>query len=256
MRFGANYTPSKHWWHTWLDFEPDSIRRDLDQLADLGLDHVRVFPIWSVFQPNRGVVREKAVEQLLELVRIGARAGLDVTVDGIQGHLSSFDFYPSWTQTWHHRNVFTDPDVVEGQVLLLRALATALRGEPNFLGMTLAKLFSRRLLSVPWLMHLDVYRQQLQPILLGRSKPDFVGLNTLYDWIVLEAKGRTNEYEESVLQSAKVQTQQLSTIQGNQPVLRVGSLAYFSIKNFCRRRGECCGMQNWRGHPKWIGTSY
>jgi hypothetical protein len=62
MRFGANYTPSKHWWHTWLDFEPDSIRRDLDQLAGLGLDHVRVFPIWPVFQPNRGVVREKAVE--------------------------------------------------------------------------------------------------------------------------------------------------------------------------------------------------
>jgi hypothetical protein len=137
MRFGANYTPSKHWWHTWLDFEPDSIRRDLDQLAGLGLDHVRVFPIWSVFQPNRGVVREKAVEQLLDMVRLAAQAGLDVTVDGIQGHLSSFDFYPSWTQTWHHRNVFTDPDVLEGQALLLRTLATALRPEPNFLGMTL-----------------------------------------------------------------------------------------------------------------------
>lgn len=97
-----------------------------------------------------------------------------------------------------------------------------------FLGMTLAKLFSHRLLSVPWLMHLDVYRQQLQPILLGKSKPDFVGLNAAHDWIVLEVKGRTNEYEESVLQSAKIQTQQLTTIQGIQPVLRVGSLAYFS----------------------------
>jgi hypothetical protein len=97
-----------------------------------------------------------------------------------------------------------------------------------FLGMTLAKLFSHRLLGVPWLMHLDVYRQQLQPILVAHSKPDFVGLNTTHDWVVLEAKGRTNEYEESVLQSAKIQTQQLSTIQGIQPVSRVGSLAYFS----------------------------
>lgn len=97
-----------------------------------------------------------------------------------------------------------------------------------FVGMTLAKLFSHRLLSVPWLMHLDVYRQELQPILAGKSKPDFVGLNTTHDWVVVEAKGRTNEYEESVLQSAKIQTQQLSTIQGIQPVLRVGSLTYFS----------------------------
>jgi hypothetical protein len=97
-----------------------------------------------------------------------------------------------------------------------------------FLGMTLAKLFAHRLLSVPWLMHLDVYRQQLQPILLGKSKPDFVGLNTTLDWVVFEAKGRTNDYEQLVLQGAKTQTQQLSTIGGIQPVLRVGSLAYFS----------------------------
>jgi len=81
---------------------------------------------------------KKAVEQLVELVRIGASAGLDVSVDGIQGHLSSFDFYPSWTQTWHHRNVFTDPDVIEGQALLLCArLATALRDEPELSRMTL-----------------------------------------------------------------------------------------------------------------------
>jgi hypothetical protein len=100
-----------------------------------------------------------------------------------------------------------------------------------FVGITLAKLFANRLLSVPWLLHLDVYRQQLQPILAGKSKPDFVGLNAAYDWVVLEAKGRTNEYEDSVLQRAKSQTQQLTTIQGNQPVLRAGSLAYFSAGN-------------------------
>jgi hypothetical protein len=30
---------------------------------------------------------------------------------------------------------------------------------------------------VPWLMHLDVYRQQLWPVLLGKEKPDLVGLD-------------------------------------------------------------------------------
>jgi len=47
----------------------------------------------------------------------------------------------------------------------------------------------------------------------------------------MEAKGRTNDYEESVLQAAKAQTQRLSTIQGTQPVLRVASLAYFATGN-------------------------
>jgi hypothetical protein len=141
MRFGANYTPSQHWWHVWLDFDTpgvvDGIRRDLDAIAGLGLDHVRVFASWPVFQPNRGVVRPRAVAQLVELVRLAAAAGLDVSVDALQGHLSSFDFYPSWTVTWHQRNLFTDPAVVSGQALLVRTLAQALRDEPNYLGLNL-----------------------------------------------------------------------------------------------------------------------
>jgi hypothetical protein len=141
VRFGVNYTPSEHWWHLWLDFDApgvgEGICRDFDAIAALGLDHVRVFPIWPVFQPNRGVVRLRAVEHLVELVRLAAAAGLDVTVDGLQGHLSGFDFYPSWTLTWHRRNIFTDPAVIDAQALLLRTLAGALRTEPNYLGMTL-----------------------------------------------------------------------------------------------------------------------
>ncbi|OLE29484.1 MAG: glycosyl hydrolase [Actinobacteria bacterium 13_1_20CM_3_71_11] len=141
MRFGANYTPSQHWWHVWLDFDTpgvlDGIRRDLDAIAGLGLDHVRVFASWPVFQPNRGVIRPRAVAQLVELVRLAGAAGLDVSVDALQGHLSSFDFYPSWTVTWHHRNLFTDPAVVPAQAVFVRTLAGALRDEPNYLGLNL-----------------------------------------------------------------------------------------------------------------------
>jgi endo-1,4-beta-mannosidase len=186
MRFGANYTPAKHWWHTWLDFEPDFIRRDLDQVAGLGLDHVRVFPVWPVFQPNRGVVREKAVEQLLELIHIAAEAGLDVTVDGIQGHLSSFDFYPSWTRTWHHRNVFTDPDVIEGQSLLLRTLANALRPEPNFLGMTLGNEMNNLVAHNPCTAdEVDSWLDQLLEV-VNTADPDHPHCHSAFDdvWYV------------------------------------------------------------------------
>ncbi|MDQ0947866.1 hypothetical protein QFZ24_001789 [Streptomyces phaeochromogenes] len=136
VRFGVNYTPSEGWFHHWLDFDLDSVRADLDSIAALGLDHIRVFPIWPYFQPNRSLIRPRAVEQLVDLADAAAERGLDVNVDGLQGHLSSFDFLPAWTQTWHRRSLFTDPEVVEGQAEYLRTLAAALADRPNFIGMT------------------------------------------------------------------------------------------------------------------------
>lgn len=136
-RFGVNYTPSRGWFHHWLDFDLDEVRADLDSIAALGFDHVRVFPLWPLFQPNRTLIRPRAVEQLVALADAAGERGLDVNVDGLQGHLSSFDFVPSWTRTWHRRNLFTDPDVVDGEAAYLRTLAAALADRPNFLGMTL-----------------------------------------------------------------------------------------------------------------------
>ena len=137
VRFGVNYTPSEGWFHHWLDFDLDAVRADLDSIARLGLDHIRVFPLWPYFQPNRTLIRPRAVEQLVALADAAAERGLDVNVDGLQGHLSSFDFLPAWTRTWHRRSLFTDPEVVEGEVSYLRTLAAALADRPNFIGMTL-----------------------------------------------------------------------------------------------------------------------
>ncbi|THA57160.1 glycosyl hydrolase [Streptomyces sp. A1136] len=136
-RFGVNYTPARGWFHHWLDFDLDDVRADLDSVAALGLDHVRVFPLWPVFQPNRTLIRPRAVDQLVALADAAAERGLDVAVDGLQGHLSSFDFLPAWTGTWHRRNIFHDPDVVAAQEEYLTTLAAALADRPNFLGMTI-----------------------------------------------------------------------------------------------------------------------
>ncbi|MFF9165617.1 MULTISPECIES: glycosyl hydrolase [unclassified Streptomyces] len=136
-RFGVNYTPSEGWFHHWLDYDPGAVRADLDSIADLGVDHIRVFPLWPYFQPDRALIRPRAIEHLLDLADAAAERGLDVNVDGLQGHLSSFDFLPAWTRTWHRRNLFTDPEVLDGQAAYLHTLAAALADRPNFLGMTL-----------------------------------------------------------------------------------------------------------------------
>ncbi|WP_427017624.1 glycoside hydrolase 5 family protein [Pseudarthrobacter sp. P1] len=142
-RFGVNYTPSQGWFHHWLDFDLDAVRRDLDAIAALGMDHIRVFALWPHFQPNRTLIRPRSLADLGSVVDAAAERGLDVSVDGLQGHLSSFDFVPAWTQSWHQQNLFTDPTIVDGQAAYLRAIAASLADRPNFLGMSLGNEFSQ-----------------------------------------------------------------------------------------------------------------
>lgn len=55
-----------------------------------------------------------------------------------------------------------------------------------FLGMTLCKLFADKLINTPWLLHLDIFRPQLNPVLTGRSRPDLVGQSASGDWSAFE----------------------------------------------------------------------
>lgn len=137
MRFGVNYTPSDGWFHFWLDPHWDSVERDLAQIAELGMDHVRIFPLWPVLQPNRTWINRKGVDDVRRMVAIAGEHGLDAYVDVIQGHLSSFDFVPAWLVSWHETSMFSDADAMAAQAELVAALYEALEGESNFKGLTL-----------------------------------------------------------------------------------------------------------------------
>ncbi|KTR53678.1 glycoside hydrolase 5 family protein [Curtobacterium oceanosedimentum] len=137
MRFGVNYTPAVGWFHSWLDFSPSDTARDMEQIASLGADHVRVFPLWPVVQPNRTLIRQAALDDVATVVDIAGSYGLDVNVDALQGHLSSFDFVPSWLDSWHRRNLFTEPDVVASTAAYVEALAAAIADKPNLLGISI-----------------------------------------------------------------------------------------------------------------------
>lgn len=97
-----------------------------------------------------------------------------------------------------------------------------------FLGMAFAKLAAEFLLDVPWLIHLEKLRRIHPVILAGRSRPDLAGRTASGDWVVVEAKGRTNSYSQAVMGTAKTQSRQLLSIDGIAPTLRVASQAYFS----------------------------
>ncbi|WP_156943476.1 hypothetical protein M728_005222 (plasmid) [Ensifer sp. WSM1721] len=106
-----------------------------------------------------------------------------------------------------------------------------------FLGLIMAKLTAEDLLSVPWVLHLDVYSKinnahghtvAVTTTQGTKSRPDLIGRAVSGDWLVCEAKGRTTSITDDQRISAKEQTRQISTINGVAPNARYASFASFS----------------------------
>ena len=97
-----------------------------------------------------------------------------------------------------------------------------------FLGMTFCKLFSSKLLGAPWLLHLDVWRSQLNVQLSGRSRPDLVGNNERTGkWYGFECKGRVSRPDQGVKDKAKEQATRIASVNGISCSLHVAAITYF-----------------------------
>jgi hypothetical protein len=110
-----------------------------------------------------------------------------------------------------------------------RSLDPSEKGAVNyFLGLTLCKLFAEKCLDAPWLLHLDVFRDRLNPGLLsGRSRPDLVGRTRSGEWVGMESKGRVSPPSAPCKDKAKQQAERLFAIKGKQVKYRIGAFAYF-----------------------------
>lgn len=110
-----------------------------------------------------------------------------------------------------------------------RALDPTEKGAVSyFLGMAICKLFASRLLNTPWLLHLDVFRDQLNPATLGgRSRPDLVGQDASGAWHAFETKGRSSVPSSEDKRKAKSQAQRLVSVDGSACSLHIGSFAFF-----------------------------
>ena len=180
-RFGANYVPSAGWFFSWLDYDAAAVRRDLADLAALGLDHVRVFPIWPWIQPNRGIIRERAISDLLDTIDAAAEVGLSVAVDLIQGHLSSFDFLPSWVLTWHRASLFEDPVVRDGLTAYADAVARAVSTRPNVFAITLGNEVNNLWPDSTTTPEASTSWAQDLLVTVKKAAPDVLALHSVFD---------------------------------------------------------------------------
>jgi endo-1,4-beta-mannosidase len=131
-RFGVNYTPSHKWWFCWNDWNPDPIRRDLDAIAELGADHLRILLIWPFFQPNPRWVSPAHLERLDQLVTLMGERHLDALVTVFTGQLSGWYFLPPFNRL--SDGFFTDTVMLEAQELFIRELSRTLSPHQNVIG--------------------------------------------------------------------------------------------------------------------------
>ena len=97
-----------------------------------------------------------------------------------------------------------------------------------FLGLSFAKLAGWELFRIEWLLHADVYADELRLLTTNGLKPDLVGESSPGEWYIFEAKGRSNGINNQLINRAKAQTAGLNTVCGSAPHLRIASITYFS----------------------------
>ena len=131
-RFGVNYTPSHNWWYCWNDWDADPIRRDLDAIAALGADHLRLMLIWPFFQPNPTWVSPAHLERLDQLLAMMDERHLDALVTVFTGQLSGWFFLPSFNRL--SDGFYTNATMRSAQGLLVRELARIMKTHANIVG--------------------------------------------------------------------------------------------------------------------------
>jgi hypothetical protein len=140
LRFGANYTPRKRWWFCWLDWDRQSVQDDLDAVAALGLDHIRIQLLWPLFQPGITTVSDRGLANLHSLLDAADRAGLDVEITVLNGWMSGLSYLPAWVmpvaipekgEDW---NIFTSRRVIDAEKLLFRRIVETVGAHKRFMG--------------------------------------------------------------------------------------------------------------------------
>jgi endo-1,4-beta-mannosidase len=130
-RFGVNYVPSKNWYFCWNDWKPMEIARDLDRIAEIGADHIRIMVLWPWFQPNPAQVSSAHLDRLESLFHIAAERNLDVLATLYTGWLSGFHFNPPYLEK---EPFYTSPKWRIAQELYLTEISRRLVRHKNFLG--------------------------------------------------------------------------------------------------------------------------
>ncbi len=136
---GINYWGSKEAINMWENFDPESIEGDLKLLSAIGITHLRVFPLWPVFQPLYGIygannvyeytfkdgkelpdteagragVSEDACQKFEKFLSLCDKYNMKLIVAVITGHMSFRTYNPP---AFDGKMLLTNPTVIKWQL--------------------------------------------------------------------------------------------------------------------------------------------
>lgn len=154
---GCNYWASHAGTRMWSDWRPEIVEEDFRRMAEAGLNLVRVFPLWSDFQPitllrqgqgwpreyrfgeeplpnteaGRAGVSEEMLERFAVMCGFARKYGLSLLVGLVTGWMSGRFYAP---QPLEHLNVLRDPEALRWEAKFVRCFVRRFRDEPSIVG--------------------------------------------------------------------------------------------------------------------------
>ena len=147
---GINYWGSKSAINMWSEFDAQSIEQDLVLMKEAGITHLRVFPLWSVFQPicalytksvyeytfgedplpdtpaGRAGVSEEACERFEIFCKLCEKHGMKLIVALITGHMSFRIYTPP---AFEGKALLSDPTVIKWQIRFVKYFVTRFKDQ-------------------------------------------------------------------------------------------------------------------------------
>jgi endo-1,4-beta-mannosidase len=151
FRLGVNYWPAETAMGWLAQYDSSSVRRDFHKIAASGMDTVRTFVLWEDVQPAPQTISSVALASIVDSADAATECGVELIVTLFTGHMSGVNWIPQWATGGHDgderfrvvsggqpqpgsrvlRNWYTDPSIVDAQVLQAGAVAHALAGHPG-----------------------------------------------------------------------------------------------------------------------------
>jgi endo-1,4-beta-mannosidase len=131
FEMGINYWPRRRAMYMWRDFDLGEVREDMSRIADIGFDVVRLLTLTEDFLPEPMGVDARMVARLVDVARAAKDAGVRVVPTLIVLNMSGCIWWPKWMldPRGEPGDLFSDPILVESQVLLVESCARALAGD-------------------------------------------------------------------------------------------------------------------------------
>ena len=112
---GVNYIVSDGWMINLPNLSIETMNADMAALQNIGVNHIRFFPLWSLTQPTINKLDEKVMKQIDQLVESAGKHNISMQIAPITGWMSGLVFLPPWAVG----DMFRDQKIIDGQKYFL-----------------------------------------------------------------------------------------------------------------------------------------